>query len=360
MLDQLPVELIDNICSYLPISSLANLQLVSKYIKNTSNYQFNKKTKFFREMRYIHNFYDGDFNCKLDDNDGYVKADKLKFKETIEIFSLGNPYNPDKKIKVTYLFQFWENHVFKNLRFSSPLLNNIVESAELVIGGTTIDRLNGSLFSIIRSIYKINDETVLPFYFCTKHGYLRSPEHHEIRINMTMRPWKDLPLEFDDFSLLCDIYECDSTYEDAISNGNGYRVKHMVSQLKFDPDVNINYLDEINLWETTHLIVKLNDFNIQDIYRFEIVDNNIYRTAAINFDVIEKYGDYYIIPLNYPDNSGPKKKLLIRDKSKMSPVEKLILRIELYSEGGKIDIYRINLNFLIYMSGMVGIRHFLD
>lgn len=200
-----------------------------------------------------------------------------KFHSTVSINStrIGNKYS----------FRFPKLHlnkyVYKNLRFSSILDSNAIEKCELIVGGSMIDTIYGITFKTLRYLYKICDNTVLPFSFCKDIEYI--PQCiPEIDINI------NLCKNIDNVNLLVDIYEiCNSEYNPTKFVCTDIITQHQLNKGKMSPKgLSVNFKYMVN-----YIIIhipngKLIDFKLL----FNGTNSNI--TATHMF----KYDGMYIIP----------------------------------------------------------------
>ena len=137
---------------------------------------------------------------------------QLQFKETWTILPNGGKPNYGRRFSYN-LPNFPQNgnqrHVYKNLRFSSDKFNNIIDNCELNSGGSRIDKIYTNLYNVLRHVYNINNDTVLPFYFCSGENFLPCSENSQYSIIMealTKDQVANLDVSLDDLELYVDVY----------------------------------------------------------------------------------------------------------------------------------------------------------
>lgn len=171
-------EIICIIYSYLDCCSQKKCGIVNKYLNHcyrepkydyTKNLIYNCsywnyiKNHYHITKKEIHNYYSKakvikNPNIKLN----YVKTVTLEQTEYPNYKKYDFPKHNDK------LGQY----VYKNLRFENSDYNELVDTCEIEVDGARLDKIYKKTFNVLRYIYKINDNTVLPFHFCTDDNWL--------------------------------------------------------------------------------------------------------------------------------------------------------------------------------------------
>lgn len=205
-----------------------------------------------------------------------------KFHSTINI-----NHHDITPLKRSYRFTSMANskYVYKNLRFSSTD-QSMIKNCELRIGDQLIDNVYGKTFPILRHLYKISDNTVIPFSFCRDNEYIMHTVFHKIDINI------DFNFEYkNDLHLFVDIYEiCDPDYNPDFIYSDIMTYQQLIGKknLARDEKILINFDHIINYIIIDTLGEKLIDFKLL----FNGIDTNIVISDIFRYD------DMYIIPLN--------------------------------------------------------------
>lgn len=185
-----------------------------------------------------------------------------------------------------YSFRFSKlnlnKYVYKNLRFSSNVDANTIEKCELIVGGSPIDTIYGITFETLRYLYKISDNSMLPFSFCKYNEYITQciPE---IDIHIY------LGKNTDNFNLSVDIYEiCNPEY-----NPTKFRCSDIITQLQLNKgkilarELSLNFKHMVN-----YIIINVPNGKLKD---FKLLFNGVKSNITITH--MFKYDDNYIIPL---------------------------------------------------------------
>jgi len=96
-----------------------------------------------------------------------------------------------------------EKYVIKNFRINNIDLFNKIDSIDLEIGGSQIERIYPEIFPNLRSLYGIDDKYIIPFSFMNTGINLLV--YHGIRITIVFK--KDYGLRYSDLSLSVDLGE---------------------------------------------------------------------------------------------------------------------------------------------------------
>lgn len=92
--------------------------------------------------------------------------------------------------------------VYRFVRFTSVAHNDLIHSCGLEYMGSLIDFAYKEIFTALRNIYGIKDNTMLPFAFCRDNKYFIPGRKKDI--NIYIGPMPDI---IDNFTLSVDIYE---------------------------------------------------------------------------------------------------------------------------------------------------------
>ncbi len=234
--------------------------------------------------------------------------------------------------------------VYKNLRIKWDHMDNI-EYCELECGGPRIDKIYGRVFKSLRYIYDINDEELVPFYFCKDSEYL--PNSNNTRINFR---FGDKDCEYN-LSVSVDVYEINDpefnhdifVHNDVIQQCQFTGVEAMPAQFgKFKLDYNhvVNYI-----------LVSIPNSNILDL-NLRLDDNNI----CIPIDNMLCYDGHYVIPLTTSLDKNNINKYGIN----LSRVDRPYLNVKLETFGDidtRVYIYAINNGAIGIRKNMVGLLY---
>jgi hypothetical protein len=232
-------------------------------------------------------------------------------------------------------------YVFKNLRFKNMKCDSFIDIIKITIGGNCIDEIDGNLFNVLRYIYGIEDQFIIPLHICA-YNYLCS-FNADINIyiktvqkNSIIDRTSDIYID-----IICDIYEkfdqgeylisllksnkhystkrqkFISLYEKFNSTACEHNEKNMIAILRKKKAITCNYaiiqsqFSEKNKIESqevsyklklkkicTHIILNTYDNEIEKLsisLDYYVLDKNLVSKIPINnFEIYDKH---YIIPL---------------------------------------------------------------
>ena len=170
--------------------------------------------------------------------------------------------------------------VFKNLRLMDNKLNNLIDQCTFDVAGSHIDIIYGKVFDLLRYIYGITNESVLPFSFCRNNDYCPNMDNGSvvIQLNQNIVPF--------DFNLQVDVFEVNEPTN----------INNLLIQLQFSGEEDIcsgHCKYKINFNNQVCFLVMESDATI-DRFKLQIdgwdFDN-------YNMENMIKYKNYYILPL---------------------------------------------------------------
>lgn len=222
-------------------------------------------------------------NQEFIDKQNYYNQLKTKFIRTQVL----EPIRNGQRRSIIFPKETNSKYIYKNLRFPGNNFENKILSCELEIGGSKIDKIYGSVFKILRYLYKINDDCTIPFYFCSDNNYLPIVDS-DYRIIIETEIFENLDY------LLIDIYE--------IIDENIKLSDFLIMQLQFCGEEiiqNNKFLYENNFNHVvSHLFIecginKINNINLKFIEKRKNID------MELNFDKkqIIEYDNHYLINL---------------------------------------------------------------
>lgn len=210
------------------------------------------------------------------------KNEKLSYHKTIKIEANGS-IGPNKSCSFPFPKLECDKFVYKNLRFTSNNYDNIINKCTLECNGSNIDTIYGRVFKTLRHIYNIENDTFIPFYFCTGNEYL--PKNDSCKVYIRFEPFTNI---VNDFSLSVDIYEIiDDNFEQNSYDKIVSFCQHTGCEtMKTNPTFRLDFNHVIN-----HIIVSVPNGNPKNISL--LFDNDVvcFPTEEIDF-----YDNHYIIP----------------------------------------------------------------
>lgn len=196
----------------------------------------------------------------------------------------------DRYFRCNFVFpkSHLNKYVYKNLRLTCDTHNIYIEDCEIDWRGYCVDKINLEMFQTLRHLYKIVDDTILPFSFCRDGEYFM-PSSAEIQARIMFKPGhKDLS----NFKLLVDIYEItDTNFDSANFICNNVATRQIftggenrdIGQLcKYK----LNFSNVIN-----YIIIHLSNDTLKN---FNLRFNGI--NTSFDMSNIIKYDNKYIIP----------------------------------------------------------------
>ena len=248
------------------------------------------------------------------------------------------------------------NKVIKNIKINID--QKEISSVELIIGGNTIDKIyntDNKLFELLRYLYSIDDENVIPVYSIS-NNYLPIPRFHEIRVIVTLNNafFGDLgmtyeqyrtPHKYSDFSWKGDMNNLDllPNFEMLIKQQTCHEIQKEVVNKILTTDVYLN-------GASSHLIL--------DFANKSIVEDNKVKNVMLNFDGVKienvkpyRHTNYYIISLSKDRNDAVFDAKL--------PNCSFLNKISVYFDNVVdyeiviLKIYKIRANCLAHVSGML-------
>lgn len=251
------------------------------------------------------------------------------------------------------------NQVYKNLKlFGDIEIGNV----ELEIGGSSIERIYGNVFDVLRSIYGISDENTLPFSFCRDSHYSNEPnlfstketgcylsnlENMDIVIYIETKE----KVNIDDFNITLDIFDLcynkDPTYFESLEPLEYVIIQNVHIQEHINNNTNIYKLCFNHV--CAHIILHCPNNTIKNISL--LLDDNILKITPLK--VFDANSGKYIIPLTLSF------KQICKYGINLGQVDKCSLKIEFEEINNEcdniVDIYGVCIHIARVMSGMIGL-----
>lgn len=251
-----------------------------------------------------------------------------------------------------YIFTFPEpqldNYVYKNLRLESLLHNNIISNCELRSSGGRIDKIDNFMFSPLRFIYEISDETILPFSFCKNNEYMVSKNNLNPKVIITLKPGIVIE-KFNSlmFNLLVDTYQIndinyDSSYHEEIITQAQYYGEQYISASVYNDYKQYH----LQFSKILNCIVIYSENNILQIDSRLILDYGYVKTKNMIH-----YDNKYIVPLIKCFDTDE------IDGINLTRGKRIALKIRNGPQSDIIHVFAINYNVLGTSNGGIGLRY---
>jgi hypothetical protein len=325
--------------------------------------------KYFDRVKEIKNKYIGAQDALLSNKEFIVnntcyKNLKMNYKSTHKLVPVSQKIYYHSKHEKVYTLIFPKlptlsnenSYVYKNLKFSkSSKYNSLINKCILEIGGSRIDAVYNPMFNVLRHVYNIKDDFVIPFYFCTNDNYLPMLSQHECRINViTDADIKDI--EFEDLEITVDVYELSNAVESFYYGPNNKSIDYAMMQTQFcgvERVTNKNSKLRLDFnHPTNHIIISSSKDNKLKNINLEF-DSNL---LNIDMSEVKIFDGHYIIPLT----RSLKYEDLLSHSINFSRIDKINLCLN-YEDEIKdhldVSIYGICTNIMSVSSGMTGLRY---
>jgi hypothetical protein len=155
------------------------------------NIEYSNDEKYYENITKLKHKYKGDQDIYMNDKtiqQHEYENMKLKYCDTIELKSYNKPIKYGRRYSYLIPFDRNTNSAYVNIR--SNFTQNIMR-CQLEIGGWRLDDIYGKMFGVLRHIYKIEDENVIPFKIFSNGHYLPAAKYHDIRINIEFKECND-------------------------------------------------------------------------------------------------------------------------------------------------------------------------
>lgn len=213
---------------------------------------------------------------------------KLKYVTTMELVPAGQ-VGYDRRVSLLTNHFDESKYVYKNFRISSSKFNKCINHIILDVGGSKHDKVYSNVFKVLRHIYGIEDETVVPFYFNTEGNYLPILTYFDTRFHLEFTEEGDEDL--DELGFYIDLYEREEPCE-----GKHPSLEYMIMQLLYTGEEQIKNTDVLLRLHfhsvCTHLI-----FNIPNkkLSEFKLLLDK--EDTGLTLEDAEVYDDHYIVSL---------------------------------------------------------------
>jgi len=244
---------------------------------------------------------------------------KMTYVETVTLTFTIDQVNTNTKrvtIELPDHYTKLKEFAYKNLRFDSNCDYDI-HYCSLINNGNYdyIDKIYGKSFKVLRHMYGIKDQTVIPFHFCADGNWLPIPLVPNFKLCFSLNNNKEFKLLVDVYELERDIYPKPKLWEKDTP-----RFDYQMMQCQHTgPELCSNKITKFRLDYNnpmTHLLLNLPapfekmilQFNGHDVIT---VDNTIDKNRYYHDDHksceikdVEIYDNHYIIPFTKSKRSG--------------------------------------------------------